>query len=236
MQIMKSIAIMQPTFLPWIGYFALIDRVDEFVIFDHVQFDKRSWQQRNKIKTPQGPIWLSVPVSSKGKQTQAILETEILYEGNKNPLDKFFKSIENNYKKAPFYNDHINMIQEIFSQKPRYIADLNEEIIVWICKILGIKTPLIKSSTLDAVGEKDSLLLDICQKRQATHYISPPGSKIYLDQSNLFEKNNIELQYHDYNHPEYSQLHGDFEPYMCILDLIFNEGENSMNIIEKGLA
>ena len=233
---MKSIAIMQPTFLPWIGYFALIERVDEFIFFDHVQFEKRSWQQRNKIKTPQDPIWLSVPVSTKGKQAQAINEAEILYEGDKNPLDKIIKSIELNYKKAPFYNDYADDVFEFFADKPNHIAVLNQNIIQWICEKLDIKTPFIQSSTLDVSGTKDDLLVDICQVRNATHYISPPGSKVYLDESDAFEVAGIDLSYHDYNHPEYTQLHGDFEPYMCILDLLFNEGSKSGEIIRTGLS
>tara|TARA_R110002126_G_scaffold291807_1_gene459776 strand:+ start:232329 stop:233036 length:708 start_codon:yes stop_codon:yes gene_type:complete len=231
---MKSIAIMQPTFLPWLGYFALIDSVDEFVFFDHVQFEKRSWQQRNKIKTANGPIWLSVPVSTKGKQFQTIQDTEILYEGDKNPLDKITKSIELNYQKAPFYQDYADDIFSAFAAKPQYISELNQTIIKYICHEIGIQTPFINSSSLDVSGKKDILLVDICQAREATHYISPPGSKVYLDESDAFEGNNIHLSYHEYIHPEYAQLHDGFEPYMCILDLLFNEGPESKHIIQRG--
>ncbi len=232
---MKSIAIMQPTFLPWIGYFALIDRVDEFVLFDHVQFEKRSWQQRNKIKTPSGPQWLSVPVMTKGKQDQSICETQILYEGNKNPLDKIMKSIEMNYAKAAHYRQYAPQLEFFFHEKPLHISKLNESIIKWICSILNINTPFINSSALNAAGTKDELLLDICKKRNCTHYFSPPGSKSYLEGSDIFEKAGIPILYHNYKHPQYSQLHGDFEPYMCILDLLFNEGARSAEIIRKGL-
>ncbi len=226
---------MQPTFLPWIGYFALIDRVDEFIIFDHVQFEKRSWQQRNKIKTPSGELWLSVPVSSKGKQGQAIKEAEILYEGDKNPLEKIVRSLELNYKKTPFFNEYAEDIFNFFNSKPQFIADLNLDIIKWVCGILEITTPLIKSSTMELSGTKDMLLVDVCKNRKAEHYISPPGSKVYLEGSDAFENENIMLSYHDYNHPQYNQMHGDFVPFMCILDLLFNEGNNSVSIIREGL-
>ena len=232
---MKSIAIMQPTFLPWIGYFALIDRVDEFVFLDHVQFDKRSWQQRNKIKTPNGPTWLSIPVSTKGKQTQTIQETEILYEGSKTPFDKMIKSIEHSYSKTPFYKEYANHLYDIFAQKPVHISQLNQDIIHWVCKELNITTPFIRSSDLNTSGNKDILLVNICKNRQATDYISPPGSKAYLDQSDAFDEANINLLYHTYNHPEYNQPYGDFEPYMGIIDLLFNEGPNSITIIKQGL-
>lgn len=233
---MKSIAIMQPTFLPWIGYFALIDRVDSFVFFDHVQFEKRSWQQRNNIKSVNGALMLSVPVVSKGKQWQLIHETEILYEGNKSPFDKIIKSIEMAYMKAPYFSDFSNDIFAFMEKRPKYISDFNKEIITHICNILNITTPLLSSSDKAAQGHKDILLANICEQEHASHYISPPGSKVYLDKSTVFEERNIELSYHDYDHPTYSQLHGDFIPYMCILDLLFNEGEKSLDIIHKGMS
>lgn len=232
---MKTIAIMQPTFLPWIGYFALIDRVDEFVFFDHVQFEKRSWQQRNNIKTANGALMLSIPVVSKGKQEQLIKDAEILYEGNKSPLDKIIKSIEMSYTKAPFYKQYADMVFHFFENCPSHIADMNINIIQFICSEIGIKTPFIKSSDKMAEGQKDVLLANICEEQDATHYISPPGSKDYLEPSSVFNDRGIELSYHYYNHPTYSQLHGDFVPYMCILDLLFNEGDNSLNIIRQGL-
>lgn len=232
---MKSIAIMQPTFLPWIGYFALIDHVDEFIILDHVQFEKRSWQQRNKIKTDKGPIWLSVPVLSKGRQDQSIAETQILYEGEKSPLEKIMRSIEQNYKKATFYRDYANVLEQILSEKPKRIADLNQQLINQLCRVLKIDTPLLKSSEMGVKGSKEALLIDICQKRGATHYISPPGSKNYLEGGPLFQKADIMLSYQEYNHPVYTQLHTDFQPYMCILDLVFNEGPKSTEIIRSGL-
>ncbi|MGH1403795.1 MAG: WbqC family protein [Alphaproteobacteria bacterium] len=233
---MKSIAIMQPTFLPWIGYFSLIDRVDEYVFLDHVQFDKRSWQQRNRIKTPQGSMWLSASVITKGRSDQALKDVELLYEGNKNPFDKIKNSIDHNYKKSKYYNEYAADLYAFFDEKPQYISDLNQNIIKWACNILDIQTPFIKSSELFVEGDKDILLANICKDRGATHYISPPGSKAYLDDSDTFETAKIHLSYHDYNHPTYTQLCGDFEPYMCILDLLFNEGSNSANIIKTGLS
>ena len=231
----KSIAIMQPTFLPWIGYFSLLERVDEFVIFDHVQFEKRSWQQRNKIRTHQGEQWLSVPVSSKGKQSQSIKNAEILYDGKRCPLEKIMKSIEVNYKKAPFYNDYSDDLNLILSKKPKYISNLNKSIIRWVCEKLQIVTPCVLSSELDTSGSKADLLVDICRTQKATHYISPPGSQGYLDGSSAFEEAGIPVLYHDYKHPEYPQLHGGFTPYICILDLLFNVGPDSRAIVTQGV-
>ena len=233
-KINKSIAIMQPTFLPWLGYFSLIDSVDEFIFFDHVQFEKRSWQQRNKIRTYESEIWLSVPVSSKGKQSQSIKDVEIMYEGKRSPLSKIMSSIDANYKKAPFYAEYSQELLSIFSQESKYISDLNQTLIRWICEKLEITTPFKRSSNLDVDGSRSDLLVSICESQQATHYISPPGSKIYLDESTAFQDAGVELSYFNYTHPEYMQLHGDFVPYMCVLDLLFNAGPKSSEIMRMG--
>jgi hypothetical protein len=230
----KSIAIMQPTLFPWMGYFSLLESVDEFVIFDHVQFEKRSWQQRNKIKTSTGETWLSVPVKTKGRQFQNINHAEILYEGKHSPLIKIMNSIEVNYRKAPFYSDYIDDLTSILSKNHNHICNLNLEIIIWVCERLKINTPLVLSSQLEVSGRKAELLVDICQRQKATHYISPQGSKGYLDESSAFKDAGIALSYHEYKHPEYSQLYEGFVPYMCILDLLFNEGPVSREIILKG--
>ena len=231
---MKSLAIMQPTFLPWIGYFALINRVDEFVFLDQVQFDKRSWQQRNKIKTPNGAIWLTIPVLSKGRATQAISDVEILYEGGRNPFDKILRTIEINYKKARYFEDYFTSLANIFLAKPLFVSDLNQKIIKWVCQELTICTPLIRSSDLALTGQRDELLANVCINREASHYVSPPGSKVYLEGSSIFEAQAIQVVYHQYQHPEYRQLYNSFEPYMCILDLLFNEGPLSAEIIQAG--
>ncbi len=231
---MKSIAIMQPTFLPWIGYFALIDRVDEFVFLDEVQFDKRSWQQRNKIKTPNGVKWVTIPVLTKGRSSQSINDVKILYEGKGNPFDKILRTIEINYKKAPYYQNYLVSLSNIFLSKPGYISDLNQKIIKWVCKELSISTPIIRSSDLAVTGNKDVMLVNICVSRKATSYISPPGSKVYLESSVAFAEKDVRVSYHTYKHPEYRQLYNNFEPFMCILDLLFNEGPDSTKILQKG--
>ena len=233
---MKSIAIMQPTFLPWIGYFSLINSVDEFIFLDNVQFDKRSWQQRNRIKTAQGPIWLSLPVLTKGRSNQLIQDVEILKESDKDPFHKIKIAIEHNYNKAPYYNYYAKNLFALFDEKEPNLAPLNQSIITWVCRELSIKTTFIKASTLSVTGQKENLLVDICKDRNASHYISPPGSKTYLNDGDAFNSAGIVLKYYSYKHPCYKQLHGNFEPHMCIIDLMFNEGPASANIVKKGLT
>ena len=204
----KKIAIMQPTFLPWLGFFSLIDTVDEFIFFDNVQFEKRSWQQRNKIRTYGSEIWVSVPVSSKGKRSQKIKDAEIIYEGQRSALDKIVSTIEVNYRKAPFYQYYAEEIASIFAQKPKYISDLNQNLIEWACKKLQIDTPFVKSSSLNVSGSKSDLLVNICKLQMSRHYISPPGSKVYLDESTAFQDAEISITYFNYKHPKYKQMHG----------------------------
>ena len=231
----KSIAVMQPTFLPWLGYFSLINSVDEFIFLDHVQFEKRSWQQRNRIRTFGSEMWLSVPVLSKGKQLQSIKNVEILYEGNRSPLLKIMKSIELNYKKTPFYIRYADELNTILLQNPRYLSELNQLLIRWICDKLEITTSLRVSSDLNVEGSKAKLLVNICESRGATHYLSPPGSKIYLDETSTFDTAGIQLEYFDYRPKQYTQIHGDFIPYMSVIDALFNVGPNSLKtLIMKG--
>jgi hypothetical protein len=230
---MTSIAIMQPTFMPWIGYFGLIDSVDQFVFLDNVQFDKRSWQQRNKIKTPNGPQWISVPVSSKGKQAQLIKDVQIS-EGGKEFPDKLIRTIEQNYKKAEFFKEYADSILCIIQSNKDYLACLNIELIKFFCHQFSIKTLLSNASDLPVKGKKSALLIDICQHYKIKNYISPLGSQGYIEEEGLFDQAGIDVQYFDYHHPEWKQFYGKFEAYMSVLDLLFHKGPDSMKIIRKG--
>ena len=229
---MTTVAIMQPTYLPWLGYFDLIDRSDIFVFLNSVQFDKRSWQQRNRIKTPNGELMLTVPVLTKGKFKQKIYDVEI--DKSKNFAKKHFNSISSNYKKSKYFKSYINELDEIYNSKINKLSDLNIRLIKWLSSKLGIKTEFVLSSQLDEHGSKTELLLNICKKLNADYYLSPPGSKEYIEENNLFEKSGIQLSYQNYKHPTYKQLFGDFIPYMSVIDLLFCEGNKSLEIISSG--
>ena len=182
----KKVAIMQPTFLPWLGYFALIDSVDEFILLDNVQFDKRSWQQRNKILSNNVPMWLTVPVLSKGKMHQNINEVQIRRELDSPPFSKHIKSLELNYKKSPFFADYFDDIKAILLSAPDNLSLLNSKLLELLCKQLGISFNFTCSSSLAIEGVKDELLFNICTFIGATHYVSPPGSMDYLQKSPFF--------------------------------------------------
>lgn len=227
------VAIMQPTFMPWIGYFAMIDRVDKFVFFDDVQFSKRSWQQRNRIKTSNGELMITLPVISKGKKDQEIRHVEL--SADHYSAERVLSTISQNYRKANFYNEYYHEFGEILQTQSRSLCELNISLIEWALKIWGIRTPLLRSSHLKAEGAKADLLADICQKLGAKKYLSAPGSKPYIDESSAFESKNIEVVYHQYLHPSYRQLWGEFMPYMAMIDLIFNEGPLGCDILRRGV-
>ncbi|MDY7003475.1 MAG: WbqC family protein [Cyanobacteriota bacterium] len=228
----RTIAIMQPTYLPWIGYFDLIDYVDCFVFLDSVQFNKRSWQQRNRLKGAKGVTWLTVPVISKGRREQKIFEVEI--DLSRQFQAKHLKTIANCYSKAPFFSQYIDELSTIFHNTHYCLAELNIELIQWFCKQLGISTQTLRSSDLNIEGKKTELLVNICEVLDANCYLSAEGSRVYIEENNLFETKNIRLAYHNYKHPIYDQLYGEFIPYLSILDLLFNKGELSLFLIQKG--
>jgi len=229
---MKSVAIMQPTYLPWLGYFDLIDLVDVFVILDSVQFNRRSWQQRNRIKGHDRLLWLTVPVLSKGRGDQLIHEVEI--ERSTNFQENHIKTIKHFYAKAPFFSLYIDELSSILLKRHQFLADLKFELIVWLCERLGIKSQLVRSSSMDVRGKKVEILINICKVLGAARYLSAEGSRKYIEEDNLFDLKGIDLMYHAYQHPDYRQINGDFVPYLSVLDLLFNEGPSSLSVIRAG--
>jgi len=229
---MTRVAIMQPTYLPWCGYFGLMQAVDVFILLDSVQFAKRSWQQRNQIKTAQGAQWLTVPVTSKGRRVQLICETEL--DSTSNFAGTHRKSIESNYAKAPWFKDlGPGLLSHIEGQT--LLAELNIGIIEHCRSLIGIETPLLRSSQMYGSGAKADLLACLCKDVGATEYVSVYGSKGYLDESSAFEQIGVPVRYFNYWHPEYPQLFGEFVPYMSVIDILFNCGEKSAELIRSGI-
>jgi len=210
-----------------------MSRVDVFVLFDSVQFSRRSWQQRNQIKTANGPKFLTVPVKKSGRRDQIIAETEINSE--ENALEKHVRMIQSELKGAPFYEQYSAELFKIMLAPVTKLADLNIGLILYLKDCLGIETAIVRSSTLETMGTKADLLADICNQLGADEYVSPPGSKDYMDASDAFSQKNIVVSYLHYEHPTYRQRHGAFVPYMSIIDLLFNEGPDSRSIMIDGI-
>lgn len=225
------VAIMQPTYLPWSGYFGLMRSVDLFIFLDSVQFAHRSWQQRNQIKTANGAQWLTVPVVSKGRRDQRIDHVEI--DVTARFKAKHLATIEQNYRKAAYYQQASEILSPL-RDSCEILADLNICLIKKISAQLGISTPMLRSSKLNGDGAKANFLASLCREVGATEYISPPGSWDYLNDSNAFSQVGIPISYFNYEHPEYPQLFGSFLPYMSIIDMMFNCGQASLSFIEAG--
>jgi hypothetical protein len=228
----RTAAIMQPTYLPWMGYFDLIDQVDVFVFLDSVQFDRRSWQQRNRVKGPTGVHWLTVPVHSKGKRDQKISNVEI--DLSQAVGKKHSTTIRSFYLKSEYFTAHFNDLAEILARDYLSLADLNITLITWFCERFGIQAEMVRSSDLASSGKKAGLLADICKEIGASRYLSPEGSRNYIEEDNAFDRRDVELVYQAYAPSEYRQLHGDFEPSLSALDLLLNEGPRSLDFIRGG--
>jgi hypothetical protein len=220
----------QPGYLPWLGLFHKIYLSENFVFFDIVQYQKKEFDNRNLIKTSSGPLWLSIPVSSKNHFNKFLFEIEIQ---NNEWKKKHLKTIEISYKKTPFFENFFYDFRDILLTDFKYLVELNISLIKFFLNILDINTKLYTASDFNFVGSKSELVLDMCKKMGSKKYIFGSQGKSYANIES-FSKNNIDLIFQDYKHPIYNQLYGKFSPFMSILDLIFNEGELSRDILLKG--
>jgi hypothetical protein len=232
---MRKVAILQPNYIPWKGVFDLISRVDCFVFYDDVQYTSKDWRNRNKIKTPNGEIWLSVPVQTKGKRGQLISEAQI--ETGTNWQEKHFRSIRNSYAKAPFFKQFEYLIEDLYlGREWLSISDLSIHSTMWLAKALDIEVEWYKSSDLGQAGAKDGeKALKICKFLNGDYFINGPSSRDFMNES-LFIERGVTLEYIDYDYPEYPQLHGPFVHQVSVLDLLFNCGPNSRELVCRGKA
>ena len=213
---------MQPTFLPWLGYFELLESVDTFVFLDNVQFEARSWQQRNRIIINNKVSWLTIPVSLPfGRLTridQALINVEH-FSGS-----KICKTLTQAYKNKKDFDFITNNIFKILLDPPKNISNFNITLINEIANALKIKTPLKIASEMNVYGNKGDLLLDICKNLSATTYVAPSGSAVYLDGYSGFSDSGINLEYQTFEHPSYSQGEIKFVSHLSVVDVICNTG------------
>jgi len=223
------VSINQPAYLPWLGYFERIANSDLHIVLDHVQFEKNSFTNRNKIRTKDGWMWLSIPVKTKGRFGElSINELEI--DNASRWTKKHWESIRSNYSKAKYFSEYAPYFKKIFAAEWPRLNDLMREINDYLLNISGIKTSLLYSSEMNVEGKKNELVFNLCKSVGATVYLSGSQGRNYMDES-LFEKEGIKVIYQDYHHPEYSQVYPGFEPYMAAIDLFLNCGPDSLNII-----
>ena len=218
----------QPVYLPWLGLFHKISLAETFVYFDQVQYLPKDWMNRNKIRTKSGSIWLTVPVLRKGYRDLKTSEIEI--NNSTNWQKKHLRSISLNYKKSPYFENYIPFFEDVYSRKWEFLGDLNEYMLKWFLDELGIKVNFLNAKNFKFQGEKSSLILNMCKKLDASTYIFGTLGKDYAN-VHEFEKNNVKLIFQDYNHPKYSQLYSEFVSHLSVIDLLFNHGPKSLEII-----
>jgi hypothetical protein len=224
------IAISQPTLFPWIGYFDMIKKSDIFIFLDNVKFEKSSWQMRNRLKTitknQDDQVWIRIP-SEKVKNETMI--KDVLIDNHQTWMQKHVSMFENNYGKEIH---EVDFLEKMYGKKWEKLADFNIEFISNCCKFLKINTKLERASNLLIDGKKSRLVLNICKKLKASDYLANQGSKDYLEKDRwMFNKENIKITYHNFSHPKYTQKGSDFVEKLSVLDLIFNEKNNSINIL-----
>jgi len=218
----------QPVYLPWLGLFHKIALADKFVSFNQVQYQPKDWNNRNQIKTQSGLHWLSVPVMRKGYLEKTISDIEI---DNSQPwARKHWKSLSLAYSKAPYFNKYSDFFEEIYSCRWDNLVELNETMLKGFLNILGIDIIVESAQDWHFKGEKSALVLDMCRQTKASDYIFGAMGRDYADVK-AFEDAGINVYFQNYIHPVYPQLHGEFRPNLSIVDLIFNCGEESKDIL-----
>ncbi len=220
---MKRVAILQSNYIPWKGYFDMIAAVDEFILYDDMQFTKNDWRNRNRIKTPKGVEWISIPV---GQKISRRIRDVVLQDSGWQ--EKHWRSLEANYRRAPHFREIAGWLEPMYvSASYTHLSSLNRRFIEAICGYLGIRTVISNSWDYTLIEGKTDRLADLCVQAGGTEYLSGPAAKDYID-GNVFAGRGIGLTWFDYSgYAEYRQLWGDFVHEVTILDLLFNCGSDS---------
>ena len=224
------VTILQPSYLPWLGFFEQMHRSDQFVLYDDVQFTRRDWRNRNRIRVQEGSVWLTVPVIQKNKYEQSLLETKI--DNSTSWKRKHLESIRCHYSKTPFFELYFPWCEKTFNREWNFLLDLSLETIQYLKGELKINTPLLRSSELGGSGNKSERLISICKQLGATQYLSGDSAKNYISEKD-FSDQGIELEYQKYQHPEYPQRYEGFVPFLSTIDLLFNCGDKSMEFLKQ---
>jgi|ETN01SMinimDraft_4_1059930.scaffolds.fasta_scaffold66738_2 hypothetical protein len=223
------VGILQPGYLPWLGFFEQIYKSEVFVVYDDVQYDKQGWRNRNRIKTAGGVQWLTVPVISNFRERP--FTNEVVIDNKINWRKKHFLSIKQNYSRAPFYKKYIDIFEDAYSREWQYLIDIDLYFITEFVNCLGLNNKeIVRSSSLDVRGEGIERLIALCKIFKADIFYEGAAGKNYID-GEYFEEHGIKVEFQDYRHPVYNQLHGDFVPYLSVIDLLFNLGSESLSVI-----
>jgi hypothetical protein len=218
----KTVAIVQSNYVPWKGYFDLMRRVDEFILYDDVQYTRRDWRNRNRVKTPDGLRWLTIPVQVKGRYLQRIDETLV---SDPRWATRHWSTLLACYGRAPFFEQYRPALEPLYAEmRERYLSHINRQFLEVLARLLGISTPLTLSSDYEAGGRKTDRLVELCQAAGARRYISGPAARAYLEE-HRFRAAGIDVAWMSYEgYPEYPQPYPPFEHHVSVLDLLFNVG------------
>jgi hypothetical protein len=222
-----NVVILQPSYIPWRGYFDQIRRADLFVFYDDIQYDKHGWRNRNQIKTHQGRQWLTIPVHTKGVINGTPIK-DIRIDWSKPWAKSHLKSLTISYSKAACFKEYLSLLESMFERRDEYLADFTIETSILLARELGFtSTRFLRSSELTNLeGQKTDRVLNVLKQVGATHYICGPSASSYMEPEK-FDETGITFEYMKYNYPEYSQLHPPYDPYVSILDLILMAGKDS---------
>jgi len=226
-----NVVILQPSYIPWRGYFDQIRRANLFIFYDDIQYDKHGWRNRNQIKTAQGKQWLTIPVHSHGV-TEGIPIKDVRIDWSKPWTKNHLKALTFSYNKAPYFKKYFPLIDSFYARHDETLADFTIATTEAITRALGIlSTRFIRSSEILGInGQKTDRLIQILSKVGAKHYISGPSAHNYIEQDK-FDAAGIALEYIKYDYPEYEQLYPPFEPFVSVLDLLFMNGERALDYI-----
>lgn len=222
-------AILQPSYLPWRGYFHLIQKADVFVFYDDVQYDKHGWRNRNRIKTAAGPKWITVPVSARGNVESGLPINQVRIADDRWAA-KHLATIRQAYAKAPHIERCVSAIEPHLLRGEESLAELTIGLTIALSEELGISSRFVRSSELGVEGARMDRLMAVLERVEATHYISGPSAEAYLEESRLNEAG-ISLEYMVYDYPEYPQLHPPYEPQVSIVDLLAMQGDRASAFI-----
>jgi len=223
--------ILQPSYIPWRGYFHQIQKADVFVFYDDVQYDKHGWRNRNRIKTPSGPLWLTVPVLHHGKGQPR--NNEVLIDTKNQWPRKHIGSLTQYYAKAPYAKRYLPELAELLNRPWTHLVDLDVAVAAVMASWLSMPAPTLRSSQLGIAGTQSARLIDLCKHFGATRYLSGDAASDYLDVA-LFASHGIDVQWQQYEHPVYPQQHGAFVPFLSAIDLLLNCGDESAGILSSG--
>lgn len=227
----KTIGILQPSYLPWLGYFEQIARSDVFVLFDDVQYDKGGWRNRNRIKIPGGPHWLTVPVLTKGGGFPLVKDVVI---NNAQPWAKnHLRTLAQYYSKAPYFSRYFPGFEDILSRRWELLALLDRAVIEWMCQAFGIRTPLVWSSELGVGGDRLDRLIAMVRHFGGDVFYEGAAGRDYIP-VDYFAQHGVEVVFQEYHHPAYPQLHGEFVSHLSGIDMLFNLGPTSLATLSAG--